>query len=123
MTYEQLFQFIASIQPSLPKCALPVLIHLIDKVIGGSSNVVAISDRALAKEVNISRDAVSVAAKALSPIIAIEGGERLLRKWTLPAEWFYEQRSLFASKQAVENPSDWRSNQASTGGVTRPVAE
>jgi hypothetical protein len=119
LTYEDLFHFIADIQPSMPKCGLPVLMQLISKALKEGSPTVAMSDGEMALRANISRDAVRVAARALSAIIAIDGGKGTMRKWTLPAKWFFQQRPLFAVPEISTDSSYLPGNQAGGRRVTR----
>ncbi len=74
--------------------------------------MVEISARDLAVDLGISRDAVKVAARALAPWVTSRNNHGVAMLWTLPAEWFVIQRSLFAMPSPVDNSARWTSNQA-----------
>ncbi|HLJ76897.1 MAG TPA: hypothetical protein VKT75_05765 [Acidobacteriaceae bacterium] len=112
MTSEELILLLDSLQTQLPKCANQVLLRLVSKCVTAGTNEVEISGHDLATELNISRDAVTVAARALAGIITVRGGERISTTWVLPGDWFVVQRELFAVVSPVEKSSSWQSNQA-----------
>jgi hypothetical protein len=98
LTYEELFVYIDELQAHLPKCANAVLLKLIAKCIIQGENTIKISTCDLARELNVSRDAIRVAAIALQDVIAVEAGQNVVYRWTLPAHWFSPQRVLFIDR-------------------------
>ena len=123
MTYEELLQKLDDLQTTLPKCANAVLLRLVAKSIALGSNEIEISARDLATELNLSRDAIRVAAHALRGILTVHGSERVSTRWVLSADWFSPQRSLFTASTFVENRSYWPGNQARGGRETRPEVD
>lgn len=123
MTYAELFLYIDSIQTQLPKCAVPVLLRLVAKGIGGGSNEVEVSASRLAAELGMSRDAIRVAARSLSELLDVRSSIGVSSRWVLPADWFEPQRSLFELRPRVENGPYLTRNQAGTSLETRQVPD
>lgn len=120
MTYEELLVAIDDAAPTLPGCAIRLLLRLISICIKTGTNEVRISAHQLAKDLGMTRDAVRVASRALSPMIGFSAPERMTSTYTLPADWFSPQRSLFAVSGSVEKPGNWTSNSSRSGRETRP---
>lgn len=123
MRYDELFLYLDGVQNRLPKCALPVLLRLVSRCITEGTNEIEYSARDLAAELNLSRDAIRFAARSLSQLLGVEGSAGVTSRWTLPADWFESQRSLFAIAPPVEKRRQWTSNQAIDGRQTRPQVD
>lgn len=121
MTYEELIVAIDDAAPTLSEASLRLLLRLVSLAIQNGSNEIRISHRDLADAMKMSREGVARAARGLSGIVAIDGGHKVTSTFTLPADWFAPQRSLFAVSGVVDNISNWPTYQARSGQQTRPA--
>lgn len=122
MTYEDLFICIDEAAPKLPGCALRLLLRLISMALKSGSNEIRISIRTLATEMDMTKDAVTVATLALKGIITTKASPGVPCTFTLPADWFAPQRSLFAVSGNLDNRLQRPGNQDTDVLETRTLA-
>ena len=119
MTYAELWVFVDQLRAQLPPRAITVLSHLIARCIAEGSNEIELSISKLASNLGMSRDPVHDAAIRLEGIIEVRAAAGVSMRWTLPADWFEPQRSLFTVSTAVEKYRNLPRNQAGTPLETR----
>jgi hypothetical protein len=91
MSYPELINLIVSISPRLSNTSYKLLWHLIGIAITQRSNEVTISCAELARQIGVTRDAITAGHRQLATIFAIETRNGSGKStFLLPAEWFEE---------------------------------
>jgi hypothetical protein len=121
MSYDELHLAIAAAAPQFKEAALRLLLELVALSIEQGTNELVVSSRTLASRTGLSREGVMRATRDLSAVMAADVNQGKELRFTLPAEWFSPQRSLFVAGNVRPQLIHWPTIQASTGQPSRPV--
>lgn len=121
MTYEDLLVAIANEAPNLSKCAIGVLLRLVATAIETGSPDLRLSHNWLSERTGLSREGVARGTRELAHIIGVGVSNGVSTSYSLPAEWFAPQRSLFAVDSRLGERFNLPNPQAGSGQLSRQV--
>jgi hypothetical protein len=121
LTYEELILAIANDAPKLSEAALRVLLGLVATGIESGVSEVVLSKQRLADRAGLSREGAARGTRELHEIVTAESTNGVHTVYTMPADWFTPQRSLFAVAGSVENRLHPPTIQAGSRLVPRQV--
>lgn len=121
MTYEDLIVAIDAEAPKLSCVALKLLLRLVSLSIQRGSPEVRASHNWLGEQLGLARESVARASRDLAHIITIQGSIGQVTTFTLPSNWFAQQRSLFAGSEPLKRIHNLPNFQAGSGQDSRQV--